>query len=445
MKEHPLFPWDHHSDQPHVMRDKKQKMKIYFKSSGQMIKAGLLLICFPFIFLIFLLRKQWSPSSTNRVIGLSVHLETQCSGKTIIPLSELTKMVDDLKVSQLLVRIKLADIENFDTYIKHIDALSSETREVSINLIQDRQLLDDPDLLKKALRKLLPLLKSRTKYIHVGNAYNRRKWAFYHFGEYHKFFQCVREESNELCPEIKLIGGSVIDFEIPPFLESMFHLRKGSYDGYSSQLYVDRRGAPENTQSSFDFLKKINLISLMHKLSWKTSGEFWISEINWPLKNTGKFSPCHGSALVDPQTQANYLVRSYLIAMASGNVRTCFWHQLVAPGYGLVDNRDKNFIKYPSYQAFKTLIRFFGDAKVTRFHNGNYLQKTNIYAIEAHTSIDGLDTKIIAIWSHDIEQDISLDDKIDRWVNQDGTELVLSKSAPIQLSNSVIYGISSLS
>ena len=440
MKEHPLYPWDHYSDQPHIMRNKKHKRMIYFRASWQMVTAGILLIFFPFVLLILLTRKTWKSSSTKNLIGLSVHLETECPEKTIVPLPDLVDMVDDLNVSQLLVRIKLADVDNYKSYIQHIDALSSSGREISINLIQDRHLLDDDELLKSALRKLLPLLKARTKYIHVGNAYNRRKWAFYHFGEYHRFFQNVRNECDEICPEIQLIGGSVIDFEIPPFFESLFHFRKGNYDGYSSQLYVDRRGAPENTQSSFDFIKKINLIYLMHKLSWKTSGELWISEINWPLKDTGKFAPCIGSALVDPQTQANYLVRSYLIAMASGNIRTCFWHQLVAPGYGLVDNRDETFIKYPSYIAFKTLISFFNDAKITHFENGNYKNIEDLYMIQAIIKLDGKATKICALWSNNGEHQVSLPN-VKRWINQYGETLATAKNQKTNITLSVLYGI----
>jgi len=439
MKEHPLFPWDHHSDQPRVIRDKQQKRKIYLKASGQMIKAGFLLIFFPVIILILLTRKSWRSQSTKKLIGLSVHLETACPEKTIVPLHKIVEMVEELKVSQLLVRIKLADIDNFDSYIKHIDALSHSNREISINLIQDRQLLDNPELLEKALQKLLPLLKDRTKHIHIGNAYNRRKWAFYHFGEYHHFFQRIREKCNQLCPEIKLIGGSVIDFEIPPLLESLFHFRSGKYDGYSSQLYVDRRGAPENTQVGFDFLKKINLIALMHKLSWKTSGSLWISEMNWPLKDADKFSPCRGSVLVDPQTQADYLVRSYLIAMASGNIRTCFWHQLVAPGYGLVDNRNESIIKYPSYTALKTLIKHFGDAEIINFKNGNFQNIESLYMIEASTTLNGKPAIIHALWSNGDDHQLHLPN-INQWVSQYGEPLTTIEHK-ITISSSVLYGL----
>lgn len=441
MKEHPFFPWDHHSDQPCVMRDKKLKRMIYRKAAFQMITSGLLLIFFPLLYLILIVKKQWKPNSTKHLIGVSVHVETECPEKTIVPLPLLKEIVTELGVNQLLVRIKLADIENFDTYIQHIDALSNKDREISVNLLQDRQLLDDPELLDKSLNTLLPLLKKRTKHIHVGNAYNRRKWAFYHFGEYQKFFCAVRKVAKTISPETKLIGGSVIDFEIPPFFESLFHFRRGKYDGYSSQLYVDRRGAPENTQAGFNFLKKINLIALMQKLSWKTSGELWITEINWPLQDADKFAPCKGKALVSPQNQADYLARAYLIAMASGNIRTCYWHQLIAPGYGLVDNRQEPAEPYPSYFALKTLNQLFSDAQVTKFYAGDYLDKNDVYALQAKTIIDGKDADITAIWSTDQELEIDLDSLADRWISQEGNEIKTEDLGQVALSSSVLYGI----
>jgi len=37
-------------------------------------------------------------------------------------------------------------------------------------------------------------------------------------------------------------------------------------------------------------------------------------------------------------------------------VSKLYWHQLVAPGYGLVDNRDKAIRKTPAFYKFKQLI-----------------------------------------------------------------------------------------
>jgi len=440
MNEHPQYPWDHYSDQPRIMRDKKLKRKIYVKASIHLLKSGFLLLLFPFILLIFLTRKSWRPSKQNRCIGLSIHVESECPGKHIVPIEQITEMVDELGVREILVRIKLADSNNFTPYIEHIDALARFGCEISVNIIQDRTLLEDEEILEESLRKLLPLLKGNVKYIHVGNAYNRRKWAFYHFGEYYKFFQTVRSIADEITPEIKLIGGAVIDFELPPFFESFFNFRRGHYDGFSSQLYVDRRGAPENKQGGFNFLSKINLIALMNKLSWKTKGELWITEANWPLKDTEKFSPCKGSALVNPQTQADYLTRSYLIAMASANVRTYSWHQLIAPGYGLVDNRANTPIKRPSYHAFKTLNYLFRNAEILHFSNGDYNGLRELYSIKIRTTLNDTPTIIQAFWSNNGEQCIHFSSP-EYWIDQEGNPLEFSDHSKIAVSSSVIYAV----
>lgn len=438
MKEHQSFPWDHFSDQPRVLRDKKLKRNIYIRSSWQMLKSGLLLFILPFFLLVRLFRKSWQSKKVDRCIGVCVHVETECEGKTIVPLEVVKELVDDLNVNQILVRIPLSDSENIESYIEHIEMLSGGDREIAVHLIQNRLVLDDRVELIKALHDIMNRLKGKVEYIHVGSAYNRRKWAFYHFGEYFKFFQVIRSVCREVAPEMKLIGGSVIDFEIPPLLESLFHLRRGHYDGYGLQLYVDRRGAPENTQSGFNFLNKVNLIAIMRQFSWKAKGGLWISEMNWPLRDSGKFSPCKGRALVDEQTQADYLTRSYLLAIASGRVRTCYWHQLVAPGYGLVDNRGESVIRRPSYEALKTLNLLLSGAEVSHFNNGDYCSKKGLYSIELSKVSDGNAITIQAFWSNSGEHQIEFT-KANRWINQSGETIEFENSSEIPVSNSVIY------
>jgi len=440
MKTPSSFPWDHYSDQPQIIRNKKLKRQIYLKASGQMLKSSLLLLLLPIFVIILYFKKSWKKTKVDRNIGLSVHVETECEGKTIVPLNQVVEMVEDIGVNQLLVRIPLSDFKHFDSYIKHIDALASEQREITVNILQSRELLDDTDLLKKALNELIPLLKNRVEYIHVGNAYNRRKWAFYHFGEYQKFFQIIRSICQKVAPEMKLIGGSVIDFELPPFLESLFHFRPGTYDGYASQLYVDRRGSPENTQLGFNFLDKINLVEFMRQSSWKAKGQLWISEINWPLQKSGKFSPCKGSVLVDEITQANYLTRAYLLAIASGKVRTCYWHQLVAPGYGLVDNRDNKVEKRPSYYAFKTLNHLLNDATVLHFDNGKYQGISGLFRLKCETRVDNKPAIVHILWSNNEEHEISFK-TVDQWLDQHGKTITPLVDSKVMINASVKYAL----
>ena len=51
--------------------------------------------------------------------------------------------------------------------------------------------------------------------------------------------------------------------------------------------------------------------------------------------------------------------------LASGKVKKCYWHQLVAPGYGLVNNLDGE-IKKDAYFCFKHLITIFSGGNNVR-------------------------------------------------------------------------------
>ena len=440
MKDHPSYPWDHYSDQPRILRDKQLKRKIYMKSWWQQLKSVLLLFLLPLFLLLRLFRKLWVPEPVGKCIGVSVHMETECEGKTIVALDEVKELVDELGVNQLLVRIPLGELDKIDDYMRHIDTLASEGREVAVQLIQNRLYLEDPQMLEKALREILKRLKGRVEYIHVGSAYNRRKWAFFHFGDYFNFFQVLRKLCREEAPEVKLVGGSVIDFELPSLLESLFHFRKGHYDGYGVQLYVDRRGAPENTQLGCNFLNKIHLIDIMRQVSWKAKGRLWISECNWPLKETGKFSPCKGEVLVDEQTQADFLARSYLLAIASGRLRTYYWHQLIAPGYGLVDNRGDTVRKRPSYEAMKTLNTLVHDAEVVHFDNGNFGEDKAVYSLRLQKVRGGEKTRVQAFWSNSGEKKIKVEG-VREWLNQAGDQVEFDNSDEVTVGGSVLYAV----
>ncbi|HEV3074784.1 MAG TPA: hypothetical protein VHB47_10235, partial [Thermoanaerobaculia bacterium] len=61
---------------------------------------------------------------------------------------------------------------------------------------------------------------------------------------------------------------------------------------------------------------------------------------------------------VDEDTQADYLVRYYLLTLGTGLVERVFWWQLVARGYGLVDPGEAPRGRCrPSFLALRTLLR----------------------------------------------------------------------------------------
>ena len=80
-----------------------------------------------------------------------------------------------------------------------------------------------------------------------------------------------------------MLGGNIIDFDIPFFARSIFHFRSIYYDGIATQLYVDRRGAPEQKQFgliSLPMTEKYN----KEILSLPINSQITISEINYVIK-----------------------------------------------------------------------------------------------------------------------------------------------------------------
>jgi hypothetical protein len=146
----------------------------------------------------------------------------------------------------------------------------------------------------------------------------------------------------------------VIDFEFhlyPPTLRAV------AFDKVSSLLYVDRSGAPENAQFGWTTAKKVALWKAVVDGSLGESRECWITEMNWPLEGAGEYSPAPGKPCVSEEDQANYLVRYFIICLASGLVGRIYWWQLVSPGYGLIDSREKMWRKRPGYHALSQMVR----------------------------------------------------------------------------------------
>ena len=278
-------------------------------------------------------------------------------------------MIDELSVENILVRIPLADFENIENYISFIEQLKDKN--VLVCVLQDRQHVIDKHLTKKRLDFIFSKLEGIAEVFQIGNSINRKKWAFLSMDEYFSFFKIAYDLKKNKFPKIKLLGSNIIDFDIPFFSRSVFHLKSIFYDGIAAQLYVDRRGGPEQKQYGFDTLNKIRVYKAMARASKKTSNEMYITEVNWPLNGMKNWAPAE-NFLIDESLQSSYLVRYYLLMLATGKVKKCFWHQLVAPGYGLVNNLDEKIKKRDAYYCFQNLIAMLSGGitkKMTREKN----------------------------------------------------------------------------
>ena len=174
------------------------------------------------------------------------------------------------------------------------------------------------------------------------------------------------------------MGPSVIDFEYYYNARAMFNLKKIKYDIVSALLYVDRRGAPQNSQYGiFDTKNKIDLLYSLVKLSPKCANDIYITEVNWPISNTAPYAPTSEKECVSCEEYTKYMLDYHKIAKDSKKIKKVFWHQLIAPGYGLVDNRDGKIVKYPQFYNNTSIAG--RRVKIHRLTNGHFIWMNDVF------------------------------------------------------------------
>ncbi len=339
------FVWDTYSDQPHIIKDKKFKKRIYKKAAfDQVITLGTSLLLSPFILFSYLFLQQKRVINTKEFFAMSINLDKEPE--------KSVALVEELGVDNLLIRLPLWEMDKLDAYVQFVEKFKE--KDILINILQDRENIENLSLFKTNITKIFQAFPQIKKF-QIGNAINRKKWGFFTIKEYLHFYQVAQQVRDAHYHDKQLLGSSVIDFEYHYTIRSLFNLFSLKYDIFTSLLYVDRRGSPEATQMGFDLKKKINLLWAIMILSPKTKNRLFITETNWPLTHTAPYAPTSEKECVSPKEYALYMVQYYLIALSTRQVERVYWHQLIAPGYGLVDNR-VGMKKYPAFLAFKTMV-----------------------------------------------------------------------------------------
>ena len=387
-----IFRWDSYSDQPATI-DKRVKRKLRWHSIGSVSKK-----VFAIVFLFrpllgtILRKKSFLPHTDEYSVGICVNLERPFQDKKILSGAEIAAIVKPLNLRRIAVRIPLSDIDNLQEYVEFIRYFPDH--DILAVILQDRSSIEDPSTLEESLERIFDAFSGTVDCYQIGNAVNRLKWGFVTADEWLEFFQVAWNLRNRKYPDVKLLGGAIIDFELFDHCRSLCNGFPFKYDGYASLLYVDRRGAPENRQMGFDLQHKIDLLCrIMEKGDQvrPADARLWITEVNWPLEDTGRYSPALDHTRVGEREQLLFLVRYYLLALATGRVAACYWHQLVAPGYGLIDNRGGVLRKRPAYFGFATLCRLFNGARIEQFsrqrEHGHYRLKARNHGKE-----------ILALW-----------------------------------------------
>ena len=194
-------------------------------------------------------------------------------------------------------------------------------------------------------------------------------------------------------------------------------------------------GLRRNRQFGFDLSGKIDLLARLAGSGGKVSSPgrpaVWITEVNWPLENTGRHAPSLDDCRVGESEQLVFLVRYFLLALASGSVSACFWHQLVAPGYGLIDNRGGAVRKRPAFHGFATLCRLFNGARIEAFERQNRLGHYRLTARK-----DG--AEIIALWRLGGAVSISMPPG-KKAIGIEGDAMDIRAGQPVTIGESAVY------
>ena len=221
-------------------------------------------------------------------------------------------------------------------------------RAVAISLVQDRARVRDPESWRAFCEHVLDALHGEVLWVEYLHAVNRVKWGIWNFRELRRLL-AVLPALRARYRDVSFLGPSVIDFEWD-FLAAALRLLPtfpGPLAGVSAELYVDRRGAPENRQGRFDALGKLALVRAFAAGCPSVEDHLVVTEFNWPLAGTGEWSPV-GSPYVSPgprtgdpsvseEDAAAFAVRYLLLGLCSGLADEMVFWSLAAHGFGLVD------------------------------------------------------------------------------------------------------------
>jgi len=342
------FEWNPYADQPHNVAPRKERLKHHLKHSGSyfsLVSANLKR-AIPVLALYRKYRAKMyeEPVQIGDPFCLSISPVDRREEDTLV-------LLDELGIRNILLRIPSWEAKDLSRYETFSELLYSREKEVRLALLQNREDVLQPSRWTDFLENVFSRFHSYSSYFEIGHAWNRTKWGVWDYKEYLRLVRPAVSLAKKY--QVKIIGPAVIDFEFhlyPPVLNAV------SFDKISSLLYVDRTGAPERKQFGWDTPRKVALLKAIVDGTLDRTQDLWITEVNWPLKGTGKYSPASGKPNVSEEEQANYLVRYFILCLSSGLVQRVYWWQLVAPGYGLIDSREEKWRKRPSFYAMKTMV-----------------------------------------------------------------------------------------
>lgn len=346
--QHPDW-WDPYSCQPYKLRP-DEKPRLSWENLTEYGKVlGTWLGLAPLLAIQYARMREGCPTPMAEMAGIGINAETQWQ-------SAHEEMVAELGVKNLLIRIPSWDTCRLEHYRRFLERFPRHNW--IVNILQSRDSVSNPADWETQIHNILEHVYPQVKHFQICNAVNRTKWGCHHSGEALELFRIAAQVKQQY-PDAQLLGSSVIDFEPLITLRTLVNTAGYQYEACAAQLYINRRGSVEGRQFRyFNLRRKIRLIKSILELSGNTEHRLWITETNWPLLNTKPYTPNsgHPRSTVDEDTQAKWLKEYFTVARNTGWVERLYWWQLINPGYGLIDHRQGQLRKMPSYYAFKSLL-----------------------------------------------------------------------------------------
>ncbi len=399
------FAWNELADQPHNVAPKSERLRYHIRHAGSYVELAWSNLRRAAPILGNLARNRAGiykrPATLSNAFGLAV---------SPVPGDDpgVLDFLAETGVRETLIRIpswekaRLADYERFARRV-HDRGFG-----LVLALLQRRDDVFDQAGWVRFLDEVFDRFGPLASHFEIGHAWNRTKWGLWSFREYLD----LARPAFDLAPRrgVKLVGPAVIDFEFhlyPPTLPRL------PFDKVSSLLYVDRTGPPESRQFGWSAAGKAALLKAVVDASARGGRNVWVTEVNWPLKGTGPYSPVAGRPNVTEDEQASYLVRYYVLLLAAGFVERIYWWQLAAPGYGLVDTRGGSWRRRPAFAAFRTLVR--------ELDGSEFIGRDGRGPVRVFYFKKGGEYKAVA-WSAGRPQEFEFERPARRVLNRDGGE-----------------------
>lgn len=282
---------------------------------------------------------------------------------------------------------------------------AAPARPIAFALLQDRASVADPARWTRFLSRTLPAIAPYADAVEFTHAINRSKWGAWDYDEAARLLAPLPALLAPY-PALRVLLPFGIDFEPYAFLPLQRRFPPFPHNAVapSAHLYVDRRGAPEGLQNNRSLVEKAAYLRALAATGPGAKDVFaqppadtrlTVTEVNWPLLDTGPWSPVSSpyetlaprkkNPAVDPETYAAYMLRYLLLATASGHVRRTYWWRLAAHGFGILDAHPETFPSIPldaPRPAYAALLDF-----LRRTHDATFLRReTAPHACTLHFS-----------------------------------------------------------